>query len=86
VKHSKPETVRGEVVARFANVDGHTPAVIIHDMLLLTSVHLEALENDAISGLDTASRIENYKYLASLINRVAGTSYYVPRPPASPSP
>jgi len=54
------------------------PAVIKYNNLLLNSVHLEAYENDGITGLTTEQRIENYKYLANLINEVSGTTFYVP--------
>jgi hypothetical protein len=41
-------------------------------------VHLEAFENDESTGLGTADRIENYRYLATLINRVAQTNFKIP--------
>lgn len=71
--------------ATFSAIGGELPAVIKSDNMLLTSVHLEAYEDDGISGLSTADRVENYKYLANLINEVAGTTFYVPpytEPPA----
>ncbi len=73
--------VMGTVDARhtFLNL----PAVVKYNNMLLTSVHLEAFENDGITGLSTEDRIENYKYLANLINEVAGTNFYVP-PYAAP--
>ena len=69
----------GTTLASFAGIDGNLPAVIVYNnRMLLTSVHLEAFENDGISGLSTADRMENYKYLANLINDVAGTTFKVP--------
>jgi hypothetical protein len=76
--HTGIGTLLGEKNASFSGIGGELPAVIIQNKMLLTSVHLEAFENDGISGLSTADREENYKYLANLINRVAGTSFYVP--------
>jgi hypothetical protein len=67
-----------EKLASFASIAGALPAVIVRGKILLTSVHLEAFENDGISGLSTADRTENYKYLATLINQVAGTGFKVP--------
>jgi hypothetical protein len=54
------------------------PAIIKYNNMLLNSVHLEAYENDGIIGLSTEDRIENYKYLANLINEVSGTNFFVP--------
>jgi len=54
------------------------PAVVKYNNMLLTSVHLEAYEDDGFTGLSTSDRVENYKYLANLINEVAGTNFYVP--------
>ena len=76
-------TLLGEANASFASIPGGLPAVIVQGRLLLTSVHLEAFENDGISGLDPTDRVENYKYLATLINRVAGTHFVVPPAAAS---
>jgi len=64
--------------ATFSAIPGDLPAVIKYGNMLLTSVHLEAYENEGITGLETADRIENYKYLANLLNEVAQTSFYVP--------
>jgi len=54
------------------------PAVVKYNNMLLTSIHLEAYEDDGFSGLSTSERTENYKYLANLINEVAGTNFIVP--------
>jgi len=62
----------------FSAIPGNLPAIIKYNNLLLSSVHLEAYENDGISGLSIEDRIENYKYLANLLNQVAGTNFYVP--------
>ena len=78
LQHTSPVTLLGEKNASFASIGGNLPAVIVNDNLLLTSVHVEAFENDGISGLSTGERTENYKYLANLINRVAGTTFRVP--------
>jgi hypothetical protein len=78
LQYTNPLTVLGEKNASFAGIGGQLPAVIVHGSLLLTSVHLEAFENDGISGLSTLDRTENYKYLANLINRVAQTGFHVP--------
>ncbi|MEK6926011.1 MAG: BPL-N domain-containing protein [Nanoarchaeota archaeon] len=68
----------GTTDSTFASISGNLPAVIKNGNMLLTSVHLEAYENDGISGLSTFDRTENYKYLANLINEVSGTNFYVP--------
>lgn len=60
------------------------PAVVKYNNMLLTSVHLEAYENDGFTGLSTEEREENYAYLATLINEVAGTNFNVPQPPEPP--
>jgi hypothetical protein len=78
LQNTKLTTLLGEANVNFASIPGGLPAVVVQDRLLLTSVHLEAFENDGISGLDPIDRVENYKYLATLINRVAGTRFYVP--------
>ena len=76
--HEPGEPARRRRQASFASIGGSLPAVIVYNNLLLTSVHLEAFENDGISGLSTADRTENYKYLANLINRVARTTLQGP--------
>jgi len=69
----------GVTEATFASISGNLPAIVkYNDNALLTSVHLEAFENDGIDYLTTEDRVENYKYLANLLNDVAGTNYYVP--------
>lgn len=68
----------GVADSTFAAIAGDLPAVIKNDKLLLTSVHLEAYEDDGISGLSTTDRVENYKYLAHLINEVADTAFHAP--------
>lgn len=73
--------VAGNVDARHTYMN--LPAVVKYNNMLLTSVHLEAFENDGITGLSIEDRIENYKYLANLINEVAETNFYVP-PYAAP--
>jgi len=78
LQHTNLADLAGEKVASFASIDGQLPAVIIYGNLLLTSVHLEAFEDDESSGLGAADRIENYKYLATLINRVARTNFRIP--------
>jgi glutamine amidotransferase-like uncharacterized protein len=62
------------------------PAVVKSGNMLLTSVHLEAYENDGFTGLTTAEREANYRYLAGLVNEVAGTTFLVPAPPEPPLP
>ena len=78
LRHTSLSNLPGDIEASFAGIDGQLPAVIIYGNLLLTSVHLEAFEDDESSGLGTADRIENYRYLATLINRVARTNFKVP--------
>ncbi len=78
LQHTSAADLLGERETSFASNGGSLPAVIVYNNLLLTSVHLEAFENDGISGLSTQDRLENYKYLANLINRVARTSFTVP--------
>jgi glutamine amidotransferase-like uncharacterized protein len=69
----------GVVLAEYnALPERHMPAAIKYGKMLLTSVHFEAYENDGISGLSTADREQNYKYLAQQINDVAGTNFIVP--------
>ena len=76
----------GITEATYAAIPGELPAVIKYNNALLTSVHLEAFENDGITGLSTEDRIENYKYLGNLINEVAGTNFYVPAYTNPPEP
>ena len=78
LQHTSLASLAGEKTASFVSIDGELPAVIIYGNLLLTSVHLEAFEGDESTGLGTADRIENYRYLATLINRVARTNFAVP--------
>ena len=68
----------GEKLASFSAIPGDVPAIVRMQDKLLTSIHLEAYENDGINGLTTEQRIENYKLLANLINDASGTNYYVP--------
>jgi len=68
----------GEVIAKYIETGNEMPALIKYNNLLLSSVHLEAYENDGVSGLSTEDRLENYKLLANLINDVAETTFYVP--------
>lgn len=67
-----------EKQASFAAIPGELPALVKYNKMLLSSVHLEAFENDGITGLSTTQRIENYKLLANNINEVAGTTFFVP--------
>ena len=70
--------VGAEKIASFSAIPSELPALVKNDKMLLTSVHLEAFENDGITGLTTEQRVENYKLLANLINQAAETSFYVP--------
>lgn len=70
--------VVGIVDSEYTEYGNGMPAVIKSRNMLLNSVHLEAYENDGITGLTTEDRIENYKYLANLINEVSVTEFYVP--------
>ena len=74
----------GEVIEQFTYRS--LPAVVRYQNMLLTSVHLEAFENDNVSGLSTEAREANYRYLARLINETAGTSFFVPDDPEPPGP
>ncbi len=76
----------GETKAKFNALNGDMPAIIKYNKMLLTSVHLEAYENDGISGLSSEDRIENYKLLANNLNEVMGTSFYVPDYVIPPTP
>ena len=78
LQHTNLASLLGAKDASFASIGDGLPAVIVYNNLILTSVHLEAFENDGISGLRAADRTENYKYLANLINRVARTTFKVP--------
>lgn len=73
-----PSTYPGVADATFSEISGDLPAIIKYNNLLLTSVHLEAYENEGVTGLTSEDRVENYKYLANLVNEVAGTNFYVP--------
>lgn len=77
-RNTIPGSYVGVADSTFTAIPGNLPAVIKYNKTLLTSVHLEAFENDGITGLTTLDRIENYKYLANLLNEVAGTNFYVP--------
>src|SRR3989344_3399266 len=68
----------GIIDSAFSSVPGGLPAVIKYNNMLLTSVHLEAYENEGVIGLSIDDRVENYKYLANLINEVSGAGFYVP--------
>ncbi len=73
-----PLTFPGEQKLTFTSIPRNLPASIKNGKMLLMSTHAEAFENDGISGLTTADRIENYKWLANSINDAAGTGFYVP--------
>ncbi len=73
-----PSAFPGTEVAYFTAIPGQLPAIIIDGNMLLATVHLEAYENDGITGLTTEERTENYKWLANMLNTVANTSFYVP--------
>lgn len=68
----------GQTLLTYTAVPGQLPAAIRHGKLLLSSVHPEAFEGDGITGLTTAEREANYRWLAQTINAVAGTSFKVP--------
>ena len=70
-----PAGMPGEVRSTFASLPNNLPAVVVYQRMLLTSVHLEAYEDEGVTGLSTAQRVKNYEYLAHLINEVAGTGY-----------
>ena len=65
-------------VASFSAIQGEVPAIVQYGKMLFTSVHLEAFENDGITGLSTEQRAENYKLLGNLINQVSGLGFAVP--------
>jgi len=83
-EYTPAESVAGVVDARF-QFRG-LPAVVKYNNMLLTSVHLEAYENDGFTGLVTADREANYRYLAHSINETAGTGFFVPEDPEPPAP
>ena len=83
-KYTAAESVEGIVDVSFKYRG--LPAVVRYNNMLLTSVHLEAYENDGVTGLTTADRESNYRYLARLINETAGTGFFVPDDPAPPAP
>jgi glutamine amidotransferase-like uncharacterized protein len=74
-----PVTVPGVVKATFTSIPKDLPAVVRAGKMLLTSVHLEAFENDGISGLSTSERVQNYIFLANLINELLESNYHVPQ-------
>ncbi len=77
-EHTSLEGTPGTIDAAYTAFGNGMPAVIKYNNMLLNSVHLEAFENNGIAGLTTEQRIENYKYLANLINDVSRTNFYVP--------
>ena len=79
IGYKQTSTGAGTVQARFSYQN--LPAVVTYNNMLLTSVHLEAFENDGFSGLSTSERESNYRYLAGLVNQTAGTSFTVPVEP-----
>ena len=83
-EYTAAESVAGRVEARFQYRG--LPAVVRFNNMLLTSVHLEAYENDGFTGLATADREANYRYLAHSINTTAGTGFFVPGDPNPPAP
>lgn len=78
-----PSAFPGTEMAYFTAIPGQLPAIIIDGDMLLSSVHLEAYENEGIFGLTTAERTENYKWLANMLNTVTNAGFYVP-PYSSP--
>lgn len=68
----------GEVLTSYTGNVAGLPAVVKTNNMLLTSVHLEAFEDDGISGLSIEQRIENYKLLANYINELTGLGFNVP--------
>jgi len=84
IAYEYTKTVEGVVDSRLQYRG--LPAVVKFNNMLLTSVHLEAYENDGFTGLSTADREANYRYLASMINDVAETTFYVPGDPEPPLP
>ena len=78
-EYTAAESMAGLVEARFQYRG--LPAVVRYNNMLLTSVHLEAYENDGFTGLATAEREANYRYLAHSINKTAGTGFIVPGDP-----
>lgn len=84
VGYEYTDTVAGVVDASFQYKG--LPAVVKYNNMLLTSVHLEAYEDDGFTGLSTADREANYKYLARMINEVAGTDFFVPGDSEPPLP
>jgi glutamine amidotransferase-like uncharacterized protein len=76
--HDTPNTYPGTALMTFAAIPNNSIAAVKNGTMLFTSVHAEAYENDGITGLSTAQRVENYKWLANAINDVAGTSFSVP--------
>lgn len=84
VGYEYTDTLAGVVDSRFQYRG--LPAVVSYNNMLLTSVHLEAYENDGFTGLSTTDRKANYRYLARMINAVAGTEFVVPDDPEPPVP
>ena len=73
-----PPVFPGQALLTYAALPGNIPAAIKDGNMLLMGSHAEAYENDGIEGLTTEQRIENYIWLASAINDVAGTNFYHP--------
>ncbi|MBU2573041.1 MAG: hypothetical protein KKH28_03055, partial [Elusimicrobia bacterium] len=72
----------GEALLTYDVIPG-LPAVIKYNNLLLAGPHPEAYENEGITGLTTAQRIENYIWFANAINTVVNT-ITISDPPFSP--
>ena len=73
--------IGASIIASFSAIPGELPAIVQNGKMLLTSVHLEAFENDGITGLSSEQRMENYKLLGDLINQVSGLGFLVEPPP-----
>ena len=75
---SKTGLEQWETLMTFADIPGDLPAAITKDNILLFSVHAEAYENDQITGLSNADRLDNYAYRAQQIKKVANLDWKIP--------
>jgi hypothetical protein len=82
LKHTPPNNT-GIVLLHLTDLPSQLPAAIQYNNMLLLSTHPEAYENTGFSGLTPAQRVQNYRWLASAINGVAGTQWLLP-PSATP--
>ena len=71
----------GTKVLEFASIPGDLPAGVLHENVLLLSVHLEAFPHNPPAPANTLTEAEtlvNYRTRAALINRATGANWKIP--------